>query len=398
LTSRHSSASHHVHANLKRQGVPRLSAARAHLRRASVLLTFAIETTLRQRGFTKPPAVPNCADPRAGSLLGPVKMDDPDPEPSSAFTVLKQKLEFDFNFPTRSIKGKATLQVLPQDRKARVIQLNCRQLNITSVRVEGCDATKDICYANLYERLSLYPTTGIYQHHLVKMRLQQHASGARAELEITLPDAVKVRTMRPDEVVTYQDLFANGYSADGDMFKPLSVEIEYTLDNPRDAIHFVGVEDGDARYPHVLTRNSPFAGMASCLFPCTDDGTSKCLFEVSVRYPRTLGHVFGKARSSAVGADASLRADDSPKADSVMSDVDDDPAEFTEEEKALEMSVVCSGEMTDDVGSLYGAFPLLLTAPDLRSYRSHSKNCQLYLYSPCTTSAYWYCHWAVPTR
>jgi transcription initiation factor TFIID subunit 2 len=32
-----------------------------------------------------------------------------------------------------------------------------------------------------------------------------------------------------------------------------------------------------------------------------------------------------------------------------MSDVDDDPAEFTDEEKALEMSVICSGELTDDI-------------------------------------------------
>ncbi|RYZ77736.1 MAG: hypothetical protein EOP04_30835 [Proteobacteria bacterium] len=47
------------------------------------------------------------------------------------------------------------------------------------------------------------------------------------------------------------------------------------------------------------------------------------------------------------------------KADSVMSDADDD-AGFTEEEKAMEMQVICSGVLTDDVRTFGpGHYPVL---------------------------------------
>lgn len=284
-----------------------------------------------------------------GAAMAPAAdMDDGlNAETSAAFTVLKQKLELDFSFSPRRIKGKTTIEIQPQDEHLKYIQLNCRQLNITSVKIQGHDATS--YYSNLYQRLTLYPGTGIHQHHFMKSRLQRHASGGELELEIIVPDAVKIQPMNPEDA-TADQVAANNFGVDGEnLFTPINLEVEYVLDNPRDAVHFVGIEDGDARYPHAFTRNSPFPGIASCLFPCIDDGATKCIFDVSVRYPRTLGDVFSKARPVANGV---LQVDESPKADSVMSDVDDDPAEFSEEEKALEMSVICSGELTDDVGVL----------------------------------------------
>lgn len=276
-------------------------------------------------------------------------MDDPlEPPSSTAFTVLKQKLHLDFSFSPRRVEGKTTIDIQPVDEHLRYIQLNCRQVNITSVKVEGHDATQSTYYSDLYRRLSLYPGTNIHQHHWMKKRMQRHAAGKELELEITVPDAVKIRRMNPEDA-TADQLAATGYGVDGEnLYTPIKVEIEYSLENPRDALQYVGVEDGDARYPHVYTANSPFPGTASCLFPCVDDGVTKCIFDVSVRYPRTLGDVFTKARNDAA-ANGTVEMDGSPKADSVMSDVDDDLAEFDDEEKALEMAVICSGELTDDV-------------------------------------------------
>jgi transcription initiation factor TFIID subunit 2 len=277
-----------------------------------------------------------------------------DPESSTAFTVLKQKLELDFSFSPRQIKGKATLEIQPQDEHLRYIQLNCRQLKITSVKVEGRDAMKTTSYSNLYDRLSLYPGTGVKQHHFLKSRIHRHATGGELELEVIVPDAVKIRRMNPEDA-TADQVAANGFGADGDnLYTPIKLEIEYVLENPRDAVHFVGVEDGDARYPHAFTRNSPYPGIASCLFPCVDDGVTKCIYEISIRYPRTLGDVWRnrKGQVSSASANGVVQTDNSPKADSVMSDVDEDPAEFSEEEKTMEMSVICSGELTDDVSTL----------------------------------------------
>jgi transcription initiation factor TFIID subunit 2 len=271
-----------------------------------------------------------------------------DAETAGAFTVLKQKLDFDVSFFPRQVKGKATLEIQPQDERLRYIQLNCRQLNITSVTVQGRQATS--YYSNLYQRLSLYPGTNVQQHHFIKSRMHRHATGGELELEILVPETVKIERMKPEDA-TADQVAANAFGADGEnLYTPLKVEIDYILENPRDALQFIGVEDGDARYPHVYTRNSPFPGTASCLFPCVDDGITKCIYEITVRYPRTLGDVYSKPRP-VTGTNGTAQLHDSPesKADSVMSDVDDDPAEFTEEEKALEMAVICSGELTDDV-------------------------------------------------
>ena len=281
-------------------------------------------------------------------------MDDaPGPQPSAAFTVLKQKLHLDFSFSPQRVDGKTTIEIQPQDENLRYIQLSCRQVHITSVRVDGYDATKATAYSNLYQRLALYPGTGIYQHHFVRQRLKRHATGAEVELEIVVPDAVKIKRMNPEDA-TIDQIAANTYGADGEsLYTPIKVEIEYFLENPRDGLQFVGVEDGDARYPHAFTRNSPYPGIASCLFPCVDDGITKCIFDISIRYPRTLGDVYRKASLPTAGA-GNTSLDDSPKADSVMVDVDDEPSELTEEEKALEMSVICSGELTDDVRAVPG--------------------------------------------
>jgi transcription initiation factor TFIID subunit 2 len=287
--------------------------------------------------------------------MAPLELDDaPDAEPSAAFAVLKQKLELDFSFSPQSVKGKTTIEIQPQDKNLRVLQLNCRQLNITAVRVDGYSLKldgpdADCYYSDLYKRLALYPGTDIHQHHFMKSRLQRHTAGLELELEINIPKFVEIRPMNAEDAARNEDVVAQGMSFDGEMYNPIRVEIEYNLENPRDAIHFVGVEDGDARYPHAFTRNSPFPGIASCLFPCVDDGATKCVFDVSIRYPRTLGDVYSKGRASPASSQSTIQAEDSPKADSVMSDVDDDPAEFADEEKALEMSVICSGELTDDI-------------------------------------------------
>jgi transcription initiation factor TFIID subunit 2 len=274
--------------------------------------------------------------------------DAPDPETATAFTVLKQKLHLDFSLSPRRVEGKTTIEIQPQDEHLRYIQLNCRQLDIISVRVDGYDATRSTSYSNLYKYLELYPRTTIHQHHFIKQRLQRHTENRALELEIVVPDAVKIKRMNPEDA-TVDQVAANAFGTDGEnLYTPIKVEIEYTLEDPRDALQFVGVEDGDARYPHVFTRNSPYPGTASCLFPCVDDGATKCIFEISVCYPRTLGDVYSKRQqhNTVNGTQSALG---SPKADSVMSDVDEDPAEFSEEEKALEMSVICSGELTDDI-------------------------------------------------
>lgn len=248
----------------------------------------------------------------------------------AAFTFDEQKLELDISFSPREVRGRTTINVQPSSSGLREIHLNCRQLKPTSVTVAGRNAAFN--YSDLYDRLSLYPTTGIEQYHFPQNRLRRHESGAEEELVIFIPDKLRIKEIKEP-------------GSDDVSFDPLEVVIGYTLDDFRDGLHFVGVEDGDSRYPHVFTRNSPFAGFASCFFPCLDDGTKRCNFEVSIRYPRTVGEALSKNS----GAQDEALANGTHKADSVMSESDDDPNDLSEEEKALEMWCICSGVLTDDV-------------------------------------------------
>jgi transcription initiation factor TFIID subunit 2 len=256
----------------------------------------------------------------------------------TSFTLLKQQLELDFSFAPRRVKGLTTLDIQPDKSQLRAIKLNCRQLRPTSIKIEGEKAA--FCYSNLHQRLTLYPGTGLEQYHFTQKRIERHTMGGEDELVIAVPEKVKVREVKPSEVGITDD-------AQGTFYAPLKLEIEYELDDFRDALQFAGVEDGDARYPHAYTRNSQFPGAASCLFPCIDDGETRCLFEVSIRYPRTLGDALSKPNATTNNAPAP--ADGVEKADSVMLDADDDQVDLSDEEKAMEMQVVCSGTLTDDV-------------------------------------------------
>ncbi|KAF2187704.1 hypothetical protein K469DRAFT_661730 [Zopfia rhizophila CBS 207.26] len=303
--------------------------------------------------------------------MAPVEYEIEAPPQAFEFTVALQKVALDISFSPRLVKGRTEIIIQPLVENLRTIRLQCRQLIPTSIKVEGKLAAHS--YGNLYQRLRLYMQTGIYQYHFPKQRLERHKAGVEDELTITIPQNVRVKELDPYTRANKEILqgingegFVNGLNTPtagtlgegGAVYAPIHVEIEYLIQDFRDGLQFVGVEDGDKRYPHVYSRNSPFPGMASCLFPCVDDSITKCTFEVAIRCPRTLGDVFSKARPSVDGSKGSMDVDGiangtAPngvhKVDSVMSDEDDDPIEFSEEEKAMEMSVVGSGDLTDDI-------------------------------------------------
>jgi transcription initiation factor TFIID subunit 2 len=261
------------------------------------------------------------------------------------FRLISQQLELDVSFSPRLVKGKTTLDIVPDKPQLREIKLNARQLKPTRIQIEGQTAT--FRYSNLHQRLTLYPGTGLEQYHYTKNRIKRHVEEGEDELVVRLPETVKIREIKAAEAGAAAD-------AQGTFFAPLKLEIEYILDDFRDGMHFVGVEDGDARFPHAYTRNSPFPGSASCLFPCLDDGETRCPFDVSIRYPRTLGDALGKNPPPVTGGQA--QTDGEEKADSVMADADDDQADLSEEEKAMEMQVICSGVLTDDVSGVLGTY------------------------------------------
>ncbi|KAF9736050.1 hypothetical protein PMIN02_001628 [Paraphaeosphaeria minitans] len=258
-------------------------------------------------------------------------MDDggEDPALASAFTVDSQCLELDFSFCPRLLKGKTQITIQPQSPKLKEIHLSCRQLKPSRVRLLGRNVHLE--YHDQYDHLGLPPQHTIHQYHFLRNRVGRHEIGIEEELKIPLPPGFKIPTRRMQ-------------GSQEAVCDPLVVEIEYKLDDFRDGLHFVGTGEGDSRYPHVYTRNTGFPGFASSLFPCVDDGNTRIPFELSVRYPRTVADALGKGSASANGS----QANGVHKADSVLDGSNDDN-DLTEEERALEMRAVCSGELTDTI-------------------------------------------------
>ena len=123
------------------------------------------------------------------------------------------------------------------------------------------------------------------------------------------------------------------------------VSVPFETKNIRDGLHFVGVEPGDARYTHAYTVHTDEAGTACCLFPCLDDQGSIGDWKISVKTPRTLGDAL---HQSLVTQRQYHNGNNNPTPGAVT----DDPIprhDLSEEDKLLEMTVVCSGLLTDEI-------------------------------------------------
>lgn len=296
------------------------------------------------------------------------------------FVIPSQKLELDFDFTSRSLKGKTEILIEPKKKDLKVIRLNCKQCIVKNVTVQG--KRSSYSYDDSYERLQLHPDTGLRQYHVLHKRVEQLNKGEQQELIIDIPDKVRIEPVDPFSVGAQDALLSRTNNIKGEAvdvagpldtpmartavgddeetYAPLKVCIDFEMREPRDGLHFAGVVDGDSKYPHVYTRNSYFPGTASCVFPCVDLPSLRSNWEISIRYPRTLGDVFRKSRQSQTNGVNGHSAQNgalsngavngvSKDVDMMILDGDDNTSSFTEEEKALDMSVVCSGDMTDDI-------------------------------------------------
>ncbi|KAL1637092.1 Transcription initiation factor TFIID subunit 2 [Neofusicoccum ribis] len=279
------------------------------------------------------------------------------PAPDPSFSVYSAKVELDIDFLARSVHGVAEINVQPQSKDLPYVRLHCRQARIKKVTVEGREARWE--HNDPHSHIYLSEKSTVHHHKVLRQKVEEDVGEPSDEnLWVFIPPRVKIKELDAsllDALSTLGDL-----SAGGSAFAPLRVVIHYDVNHFREGLHFAGLEEGDTRYPHVYSRNSQFGGSASCLFPCVDDASARYPWEVSIRYPRTLGDVFRKASepwaNGVNGHSATNGAltnglpngvhDDE---DVQMTDAEVDSSGLTEEDKALEMSVICSGDMTDDI-------------------------------------------------
>ena len=114
-------------------------------------------------------------------------------------------------------------------------------------------------------------------------------------------------------------------------YEKLRVRINYSVDNWRDGVHWVGSED-DPRYPHCFTIQSPVPGSTSCWVPCVEDSEEKYPWELEFTVPAKL---------------KSIMAKDNDNPGDVEEGADDETGELKKQDH--DMTVVCCGDFLDEV-------------------------------------------------
>ena len=299
-------------------------------------------------------------------MVGLVEIPGP-PSPSLGYSISHQRVELDIDLLSRSLKGKTEITINPHSRDLKSVRLNCRQCQLKRLSINGRPATS-MSYDEPYNNSKLRWHAGVHQHHMLRQRIEgQLQFPPEEELVVNLPRNMRIDELDPFSIEAQSPLLArpDGTKRDsGDVsvldlaqgaktaveqtarFTPVVIYVEFIIEQIRDGMQFVGWEDGDLRYPHAYTqRSSP--NTACCLFPCLDNISSRCTWEISIKCPKTIGDVFQERRPS---EHASVNGFTNGSNEHRTSTGEKDAiSSFSDEEKALDLVVICSGEMTDEV-------------------------------------------------
>lgn len=294
----------------------------------------------------------------------------PDPvAPGEPYAIVKQEVELDINFREKSVSGICTFKIYPLIPDLEELVLDTRQceIDVTNITVDGYKTQAQT--HDPYDRMEP-PTNaqiGATQHHIMKKwmgpllpetRHQPPLVERAAQLNISVPadGSLRIR-LRPDALV--QDAepkrilklkTAMAVSDDttglSDSNEEITVVVPFKSKTIRDGLHFVGVEEGDLRYPHVYTRHSLEPGTASCIFPCLDDPGSRHAWVIKITCPRTLGDAFAQPLATQSSMSTLLEGSRKRKASDISTH--QPGSSFTEEDKLREITVVCSGNLTGE--------------------------------------------------
>jgi transcription initiation factor TFIID subunit 2 len=315
-------------------------------------------------------------------------------EPPYDFAVVKQDVELEVNFRDRRIDGRSQIFIASFDDKLDEVAIDARQceIDVGNVTIETMKPATEgfgpeepprkvfATYKDPYRLLDYpkYYNWGAEHHDLRKMRMRPltHVresdlpADARDSLGCTPVDGSLRVKLKPNEVnaepapgiprrptVKFTRTSTSGLgasqppaAADGErkVRAQYRITIPFSTPRVRDGLQFVGVEEGDRRYPHVYTRHSIEPGTASCIFPCIDDHGSRCDWKISIKCPRTLGDALRQALATQQLPNGHANGLAPNNIKSRQQPLSPDHS-LTEEDKLLEMTVVCSGLLTDEI-------------------------------------------------
>ncbi|KAK3394651.1 hypothetical protein B0H63DRAFT_53908 [Podospora didyma] len=295
------------------------------------------------------------------------------PQGAERYVVVKQEVELELDFRDQSISGVSTIQLFLIDTTIEEVSFDARQceIDVENVTVDGYKTKAS--FSDPHDLMQAPPEwqLGVANHHVMMKRMRPLRPENRPEVPITereklfccVPADRSLRVTLPDGEGLFKDeprrpLKIKTAKADKDasLDRPdpqdeknnVKISIPFRSKMIRDGLHFVGVAEGDSRYPHVYTRHSIEPGTASCIFPCVDDPSSRNPWKISIKCPRTLSDVFAEPKpATALPASDSRKRKFGELASTPARPQPPRPA-LVEEDKLREMTVVCSGNLTGE--------------------------------------------------
>lgn len=292
-----------------------------------------------------------------------------------SFSVIHQKIELDIDILSRSLKGRTELTVNPFAKDLKAIRLNCRQCDLKRVTVNG-KPSPNPSYQDPYTNAVLPWKAGVHQHHMLRRKLEgQLKNPPERELLINFPKSVRIDELDPYSVEAVNPTETRDSSVikksvgDGGAlditqgprsgleqtvrYNPIIVVIEYDIKDIRDGMHFVGWEEGDLRYPHAYSKYSATPGSTCCLFPCVDDLASRPTWEISIKCAKTVGDALGSSQQSNSWPLLNGKGGLSNGSSETFSgqDATAKTYAFTDDDKTLDLNVICTGDMIDEVNN-----------------------------------------------
>ncbi|KAE9368492.1 hypothetical protein N431DRAFT_346827 [Stipitochalara longipes BDJ] len=321
-----------------------------------------------------------------GVLLEMDSQDVPPPKaPEHGFVVSHQRVFLDIDFSTQSLTGRTEIIILPQTKDLRTINIDARQCAILAGSVKVNERSAEFTYKDPMELLDIPKQFEWNAGHfdLQKDRLKPLTENTvGGSLVITLPKGVKVEELDQFENAavaatprgSVAPLRAASIALDGAVplsatstlapktaaeqgpkFQPMAVSIPFAIKHFRDGLHFVGCSEADQRYPHVYTKHSMDAGTASCIFPCVDDPAMRCTWDIHITCSRTLGDALKRrpaARHHHKGLHHLLTKKGLANGIVHAAAPEEYEVPLSDEEKLLEMTVVCSGDLESETTEL----------------------------------------------
>jgi len=311
--------------------------------------------------------MPSAIEPEAAEQVAPVSA-EPWYEP---YTVIKQEVELEINFREKSISGVSHIQIFPLE-EIEEIALDARQceIDVDNITVNGLKVRA--IFSDPYDLMQAPPQwqLGVGQYRTMRKRMmpsiyEKPSDDEKHDAPINERDIKAIGcvpadrslrvSLRPEGAVVKEEPCLSKSKAtkadkdtatDNDLMK---VSIPFKSKRIRDGLHFVGVDDGDSRYPHVYTRHSNGTGTAPCIFPCVDDPGSRHPWKISIKCPRTLGDAFEQPLATQLATPAPAVASRKRKiGEAAPSALQPSVTPMQEEDKLKELTVVCSGNLSGE--------------------------------------------------